>query len=95
MSHPDRTTTQHRLKRIGGQVAGVSRMLEEDKDCVDILLQISAIQGALGRVSEILLSSHIEHCVAEAFDHRDTTARAAKIEELMTVFSRYGGTRRG
>jgi DNA-binding FrmR family transcriptional regulator len=79
-----------RLNRIEGQVQGVQRMVEEEKYCVDILLQISAIQGALEQVRKILLGRHIESCVAEAMASGRAGHRQKKIEELLEVFSRYG-----
>ena len=79
-----------RLNRIEGQVQGVQRMVEEEKYCVDILLQISAIQGALEQVRKILLGRHIESCVAEAMASGRAGDRQKKIEELLEVFSRYG-----
>ncbi len=78
-----------RLNRIEGQVQGVRRMVEEEKYCVDILLQISAIQGALEQVRKILLGRHIESCVAEAMASGRKADRQKKIEELVDVFSRY------
>lgn len=78
-----------RLNRIEGQVQGVQRMVQEEKYCVDILLQISAIQGALEQVRKILLGRHIESCVAEAMASGRPGDRQKKIEELLEVFSRY------
>ena len=78
-----------RLKRIEGQVQGVQRMVGEGKYCVDILLQISAIQGALEQVRKILLGRHIESCVAEAMASGREVDRQKKIEELLDVFARY------
>ncbi len=78
-----------RLKRIEGQVQGVQRMVEEGKYCVDILLQISAIQGALEQVRKILLGRHIESCVAEAMASCREADRQKKIDELLEVFTRY------
>jgi len=78
-----------RLNRIEGQVQGVQRMVEEEKYCVDILLQISAIQGALEQVRKILLGRHIESCVAQAMASGRAGDRQRKIEELLEVFSRY------
>ncbi len=78
-----------RLRKIEGQVQGVQRMLEEGKYCVDILLQISAIQGALEQVSKILMSRHIESCVVESLKAGSERERARKIEELIQVFSRH------
>ena len=79
-----------RLNRIEGQVQGVHRMVEEEKYCVDILMQISAIQGALEQVRKILLGRHIESCVAEAMASGREGDRQRKITELLEVFSRYG-----
>ncbi|MCH9681929.1 MAG: metal-sensitive transcriptional regulator [Deltaproteobacteria bacterium] len=80
-----------RLSRVEGQVAALRRMLEGDDYCVDVLLQISAAQGALGKAGNILLESHIRECVHEAFTQGDEGAREEKIDELMEVFTRYGG----
>lgn len=79
-----------RLTRIEGQVQGVQRMVQDEKYCVDILMQISAIQGALEQVRKILLGRHIESCVAEAMASGREGDRQRKIEELLEVFSRYG-----
>ena len=83
-----------RLKRLEGQVAGLRRMLEEDKDCVDVLLQISAAQGALGKVGQILLGHHMSHCVSAVFENGDADKREQYIEELLDVFDRYGNGKR-
>ena len=69
-------------------------MMEEDKACVDILLQISAAQGALGKVGQILLGHHMSHCVSEAFEYGDAEKREQYIEELLDVFERYGNGKR-
>ncbi len=78
-----------RLNRIEGQIRGVRRMVEEGKYCVDILLQISAVQGALEQVRKILLGRHIESCVAEAMASGRKADRQKKIDELLEVFTRY------
>jgi len=80
-----------RLRRIAGQVQGVQRMVEDDKYCVDIMLQLSAVRGALEQVSRLLLAQHIEHCVRESFESGNERDRARKIEELVAIFSRHGG----
>ncbi|UWP59967.1 metal-sensing transcriptional repressor [Ruminococcus gauvreauii] len=54
-----------RLNRIEGQVRGVKNMVEEDRYCIDILTQVSAIQSALNSFNRLLLSSHIKTCVVE------------------------------
>jgi DNA-binding FrmR family transcriptional regulator len=79
-----------RLRRIEGQVQGLQRMLDNDAYCVDILLQISAVQGALEQVQKLLLGRHIESCVADALRSGSKSERQQKVEELLDVFSRFG-----
>jgi DNA-binding FrmR family transcriptional regulator len=80
-----------RLRRIEGQVQGLQRMVTGDAYCVDILLQISAVQGALEQVQKLLLGRHVESCVADAFRSGSRAERQRKIGELLEVFSRFGG----
>ncbi len=86
-----RTKALGRLRRIEGQVQGIQRMIAGDAYCVDILLQISAVQGALEQVQKLLLGRHIESCVADAFRSGSRGERQRKIDELLDVFSRFGG----
>ena len=80
-----------RLRRIEGQVQGLQRMIGADAYCVDVLLQISAVQGALEQVQKLLLGRHIESCVADAFRSGARGDRQKKIDELLDVFARFGG----
>ena len=80
-----------RLRRIEGQVQGIQRMVEEDKYCVDILLQLTAVQGAVEQVQRLLLGRHIESCVADAVRSGSPRDRQKKMDELLEVFSRFGG----
>jgi CsoR family transcriptional regulator, copper-sensing transcriptional repressor len=80
-----------RLRRIEGQVQGLQRMIEADAYCVDILLQVSAVQGALEQVQKLLLGRHIESCVAEALRSGSRGERQKKIDELIDVVSRFRG----
>ena len=92
IKHPARL----RLRRIAGQVAGIERMLEEDRYCVDVLLQVAAVRAALDQVGKLILGSHVETCVAEAFASGDARARREKLDELLEVFgqfARIGGRR--
>jgi len=79
-----------RMRRIAGQVAGVERMIEEDRYCVDVLHQIAAVRAALDRVGKIVLASHVETCVAEAFASGSQREQRRKREELLEIFSRFG-----
>ena len=80
-----------RLRRIEGQVQGIQRMVEEEKYCVDILLQLSAVEGAVEQVQRLLLGRHIESCVADAIRSGSTRDRQKKVDELLDVFSRFSG----
>jgi DNA-binding FrmR family transcriptional regulator len=73
-----------RLKRLEGQVRGVQTMVEEDRYCIDVLTQISAIQAALDKVALGLLDDHARHCVIDAkHDNQDEMT-----EELMAAVGR-------
>jgi DNA-binding FrmR family transcriptional regulator len=74
-----------RLRRIEGQVRGVQSMVEEDRYCIDVLTQISAIQAALDKVALGLLDQHAHHCVMGA---EEGPARDEKTEELMSAVGR-------
>ena len=78
-----------RLRRIEGQVQGIQRMVDEDKYCVDILLQLAAVQGAVEQVQKLVLGQHIETCVSEAIRSGNARERQKKVGELMEVFSRF------
>lgn len=80
----------NRLKKIAGQINGIKKMVEEEKYCVDILQQISAVAGALEQVSKIVMKRHLESCVTSAIKTGTTRDRDKKIDELMDVFSRFG-----
>jgi DNA-binding FrmR family transcriptional regulator len=80
-----------RLRRIEGQVQGLQRMVAAEAYCVDILLQISAVQGALEQVQKILLGRHIESCVTDALRSGSKSERQRKVDELLDVFARFGG----
>jgi DNA-binding FrmR family transcriptional regulator len=69
-----------RLKRIEGQVRGIARMVDEDKYCIDILTQVSAVTKALHAVSLGLVEEHIGHCVVGAAAEPDPDLRAQAID---------------
>ena len=80
MNAEDRHAVAQRLRKIAGQVAGLERMLEEDRYCVDILTQIAAVRSALDAVGVRLLTGHLQHCVAERLDPDTAQKRGAKSE---------------
>ena len=57
----------HRLNRISGQIGGIKRMVEEDRECPDLLMQIAAARAALAKLGMIITEDHLEHCVAGAY----------------------------
>jgi len=94
MSPETQTTLQARMKRISGQVSGIQRMLDEDRYCVDILNQISAVRSALDALGVELLTSHVECCVAgHGTDRAHAKAKPMKpaelLAELRTALSRF------
>jgi len=82
-----------RLKRISGQVAGIQRMLEEDRYCVDVLLQVAAAEAALDKVGHLVLASHVDTCVSSALESGRPKERKQKLDELLQVFSKFGRVR--
>lgn len=84
--HKRRDDVIKRLARIEGHVRGVKRMVEADKDCPAILLQIAAVRAALDKVSQIILEDHIETCVVKAVQEgREDEA----IKELRDAVARF------
>ena len=77
-----------RLKRIEGQVRGLSRMVEGDRYCIDIVTQIGAVRAALRKVEEEVLRDHVAHCVDGAIASGNRSQQRRKIAELMDVFGR-------
>jgi DNA-binding FrmR family transcriptional regulator len=76
-----------RLRRIEGQVRGLQHMVDEDKYCIDILTQVSAVTSALESVALGLLDEHLQHCVAEAIAEGGDVA-AAKVREASAAVAR-------
>ncbi len=74
-----------RLARAGGQVAGISRMIDDGRHCTDVLQQIAAVQKALDAVGNLVLRNYLERCVTTAIEGGDPLI----YDELMTVLTRY------
>lgn len=88
MSPDTKEKVEARLKRVAGQMSGIQKMVEDDRYCIDVLMQISAARAALAKVSKMLLESHIQTCVTGAFESDDEDDRTAKIAELVRVFEK-------
>ena len=83
-----KTSVTKRLKRIEGQVCGLVRMVEDDRYCIDIVTQISAVRSALRRAEEEILADHIAHCVEHAIASGNKAEQRRKVSELIEVLSR-------
>ena len=69
--HEETQNVVNRLSRAIGHLEGVKKMVEEGRDCGDVLIQLAAVRAALNRAGQILLKDHIEHCVADALTTGD------------------------
>ena len=83
-----KTSCEKRLTRIEGQVRGLSRMVADDRYCIDIVTQIAAVRAALRRLEEEILRDHVGHCVEHAIASGNKADQRRKIEELMAVVGR-------
>ncbi len=90
MQENSKETVVKRLNRIEGQVRGLARMVEDDRYCIDIVTQITAVRAALRRVEEEVLRDHIAHCVEHAIASGDKDDQRQKISELIEVLGRSG-----
>lgn len=88
MQEPLKTSVKKRLGRIEGQVRGLTRMVEEDRYCIDVVTQIAAVRAALRRAEEEILKDHVAHCVEHAIRSGDKADQRRKIAELMAVVGR-------
>ena len=86
--HDQKDALTKRLRRIEGQVRGIEKMVDEDRYCIDIVTQISAVRAALRRVEEEILRDHVAHCVEHAIASGNKADQRRKIEELMNVVGR-------
>jgi CsoR family transcriptional regulator, copper-sensing transcriptional repressor len=82
-----------RLHRIEGQVRGIERMVEDDRYCIDILTQVSAVTTALESLAFRILDQHVRHCVAGALASGDAVDASTKTEELLEAVHRFSRTR--
>ena len=77
-----------RLRRVEGQVRGISQMVEDDRYCIDILHQLQAVKSALARAEDEILKNHASHCVAEAIASGDADEKRQKFGELIDLFAK-------
>lgn len=88
-AHPCHHSQVKLLNRVIGQLEGVRRMVDEQRYCVDILVQTRAAAAALKKIELQILKGHMDHCVAEAFDSKTPAKSSAKVNELVELMQRF------
>ncbi|MFU0826188.1 MAG: CsoR family transcriptional regulator [Lachnoclostridium sp.] len=83
--HENTKAVLNRLSRASGHLESVKRMIEEGKDCSEVLIQLSAVIAALNNAGKVILQDHIEHCIVDAIESGDTAA----IENLNKAIDRF------
>jgi DNA-binding FrmR family transcriptional regulator len=89
----DKDALIKRMHRIAGQVGGVEKMIADDRYCIDILTQISAVGTALDALAFTILDNHVKHCVAHALAAGDEAVAAEKSRELLEAVHRFARAR--
>ncbi len=84
----EKANAVRRLNRIEGQVRGITKMIEEERYCVDILQQMQAIKSALAKVEDAILKDHAANCVESAISSGDEDEQRKKFAELVDLFGR-------
>lgn len=78
-----------RINRVAGQITGVKKMVEEHRDCTDILTQLRAIRSAIKGIEASILERHLGHCLNDSLNSHNPEDIKKKIDELKDVFRRY------
>lgn len=86
--HPDHSDFLPRLNRVEGQLAGIQKMIEDQRYCVDILVQFRAVMAALRSVEVNIFERHLKHCVSTALIAKDKRQIEEKISELTELLTR-------
>lgn len=86
--NPDHTSAMSRLKKVNGQIRGIETMIEENRYCVDILIQFRAIAAALNVIESAILARHIKSCVIDAIRSRDDQVIDKKVAELIKLIAK-------
>jgi len=89
----DKDALTKRMRRIEGQVRGIEKMIDEDRYCIDILTQVSAVETALQAVAFQILDGHVNHCVKDALASGDQAVAAEKSRELLQAVHRFARRR--
>ncbi len=82
--HKNRKTVEERLAKIEGHVHGIRKMVEEDRGCSELLIQIAAVRSALDKVARIILEDHIETCLVTAVESGKANEKLADLKEALS-----------
>ncbi|HHX49511.1 MAG TPA: metal-sensitive transcriptional regulator [Clostridiales bacterium] len=88
MKQTEKPDIIRRLKIIQGQVASVQKMVEEDKKCEDILVQILAIKGAISKVSKTIIDNHIHYCITDGIKEKKESI-IEELDEFSQILSKF------
>lgn len=86
MDQDTRQQAINRLKSAVGHLNGVIKMLEEDRYCIDVIKQVQAVEAALEKTNQMILNSHLHHCVITAIQGDEPAERERVLHEIMDVF---------
>ncbi len=86
MDDTTKKTITRRISSAAGHLKGIERMVEEDTYCIDVIRQIQAVQAALGKISALILDSHLHTCVTTAIQGDDPVERERMLQEVTSVF---------
>ncbi len=78
-----------RLKKIEGQIRGIQKMIQEKRYCIDILTQLSAVEGAIRRVEENILERHLKGCIQHSFLGKNQKDKEEKIKEIIIILKKF------
>ena len=84
-SHAQTKAVLNRLSRAIGHMESIKRMVEDGRDCSEVLIQLSAVRAAINNTGKVILHDHIQHCLVDAVEHGDTEA----LEELNKAIDRF------
>ena len=91
MKQKSKQALQTRLAKIVGQISAVSRMVDDDRYCIDVIRQVRAAKAALSSLEQVMLREHVDTCVTHALTGDDVALRKERVEELVAVL---GGTKK-
>ena len=91
MKQKSKQAVQTRLAKVAGQINAVSRMVDDDRYCIDVIRQVRAAKAALSSLEQVMLREHVDTCVTHALTGDDVALRKERVEELVAVL---GGTKK-